>query len=129
MSTRSRLRRMIAPAVLALLLALASFGCSIPIDAPVVPPLGFVYTHFKAPLILPGDVSLDFSAGEPHGQQTYFRIPMPYIPADFALGHADIRNAVREAGIDRLIHADYEYRSIFGYFQTFTVHAYGYTEP
>ena len=129
MSTRARLCRAIATAVLALPAALATLGCSTPIDAPVVPPLGLVYTHFKAPLILPGDVSLGFDAEPPRGRQTYVRIPMPYVPADFALGRADIQNAVREAGIDRLIHADYEYRSIFGYFQTFTVHAYGYTDP
>jgi len=116
--------------VAALALAGCNYACmaaSQVSTAPVVPPRGFLISHFKAPLVLPGDVNLrESKGGYPDKRVIYVRIP--FVSADFSVGHADIKNAVRQAGIKTLLYADYEYLSVLGYVKTVTVHAYGYPD-
>ena len=104
--------------------ALALAGCAMPsppggggpIRAAVIPPRGFIYTHFYAPLVLPGVADLgDVKPAEP-GPAIYVRIPVPNapLPLDFALGRVDIERAARRVGIERLVYADYDFQTIFG---------------
>jgi hypothetical protein len=96
--------------------------------APIIPPTGFIFSHFRAPLILPGELDLGDLERRPSRREIYFRIPTPYVPTDLAFGRADIEDAARAAGITRLIWADYEFTSVLVYFKTMKVHAYGYTD-
>jgi len=105
----------------------ACMGASQVSTAPVVPPRGFLVSHFRAPLVLPGDVDLrESKGGYPDKRVIYVRIPL--VSADFSVGRADIKNAVRQAGIKTFLYADYEYLSVAGYIKTLTVHAYGYPD-
>ncbi len=94
--------------------------------APVVPPRGHLFFHYKAPLVLPGDAELGGQGKTKNNKVIYVKIPR--VNVDFALGHADIEHAARKAGIKTLVYADYEYLNILGLFKSLTVHAYGYPE-
>ena len=94
--------------------------------APVVPPRGFFYSHYKAPLVLPAPAEIGQTPRLDGNSVVYFKIPTPYMNTEFSMGRADIEAACRRAGIKTLIGADYEYLSVAGYVKTFTIHAYGY---
>lgn len=128
-------RRWPAAAVVAFTLALT--GCATarpqgfsPFRAAVIPTMGLIYTHFYAPLVLPGMADLGDVEPPQRGPAVYVRIPIPNMPwplaLDFAFGRLDIERAARQAGIERLVYADYEFRSILGYFTTMTIHAHGF---
>jgi len=93
---------------------------------PVVPPRGFFYSHYKAPLVLPAPAELGRTPRKDGNSVVYIKIPTPYMNTEFSMGRADIEAACRRAGIKTLIGADYEYVSVAGYVKTFTIHAYGY---
>lgn len=95
------------------------------IHAPIVPPKGVIYTHFRAPLMLPDRIDLGKEGERNDKREYYIRIPTPWVPTEIALGRADIETAVREAGIDHIVWADYEFMSILVYFHTLRIHAYG----
>jgi hypothetical protein len=96
----------------------------------VVPARGILYTHFKAPLVLPDAMSdLDRSSTQRPSNLLYVRLPVPYLKSDITLGRVDLEYALRRAGIARLVYADYEYLSILGYYQSVIVHAYGLPTP
>ncbi len=102
-------------------------GCTMTERMPIFPTPGYFYTHIHAPLVLPGVSDLGESLPSPEpGRQMYIRIPLPQVQPDFAFGRVDIEDAARRAGIDRLVYADYEYRSFLNYFKSITIHAYGY---
>ena len=128
-------RRRTATAVVVFTLAL--MGCARspppemgPIRAAVIPPMGRFYTHFHAPLMLPGAADLGDVKTPTRGPAVYVRIPLPSVPApvalEFALGRVDIESAARRSGVEQLVYADYEFRSILGYFKTMTVHVHGF---
>jgi len=94
--------------------------------APVVPPGGFFYTHYRAPLVLPAPADMGQTPRIDGNSVVYVKIPTPYMNTEFSMGRADIEAACRRAGIKTLIGADYEYLSVAGYVKTFTIHAYGY---
>ena len=126
------LNRIFVGAILASGLLTAS-GCNLVMGgarlvsvAPVVPPRGFLYSHYKAPLVLPAPAQIG-QAPRPGGNSVlYIKIPTPYVNTELSMGRADIEAACRRAGIKTLIGADYEYVSVAGYVKTFTIHAYGY---
>ncbi|MBN1866875.1 hypothetical protein JW916_06250 [Candidatus Sumerlaeota bacterium] len=95
--------------------------------APVIPPRGYFYTHFRAPLVLPVH---DAERATPvrGSSRGVIYVKIPVVSADFAGGRADLQDAVRRAGITRLLYADYEYMSLLGYIRTFNVRAYGYKD-
>jgi len=104
-------------------------GCGRPLEAPVIPPTGFLYTHFRAPLVLPGQAAIG-SVLPPQGARgVYFRLPAPYVPADFSVGEAGLKQAMEAAGVEELAYADYEYRSVLGFIRTIRVRAHGSGAP
>jgi hypothetical protein len=97
--------------VAALLLALGSLGC---LGAPIVPPLGLVYTDLDAPLSLNGQV------GERRGEASVVAI-LGLISA----GDGSVRAAARNGGISRVERVDYEFFNVLGIYQRYTTVAYG----
>lgn len=94
--------------------------------APVVPPGGFFYTHYRAPLVLPAPADMGQTPRIDGNSVVYVKIPTSHVNMEFSMGRAGIEAACRRAGINTLIGADYEYLSVAGYVKTFTIHAYGY---
>jgi len=100
-------------------------GC-VDLRAPVIPPHGLIFTHYKAPL----NTDLNSARlGTKRGTSQAYYLYVPYVYLDFAWDRADIRSALEEAkrsgGITRLSHADYEYLSVLWIFAQFKVEAYG----
>lgn len=95
--------------------------------APVVPPRGFFFSHFRAPLVLPPQAPLPSPGAErTHGARRLLYLKIPYANLDLSTGRAGLESAARKAGLAKVVYADYEYRSLLGYFQTITIHAWGY---
>ncbi len=106
-------------AVLSLLLI--GSGCAA-VRAPVVPPIGWLYTSYKAPLMTDyHGTELGSKKGTAKTQYLLF----PWIWLDFAWGDAAIREAAEEGGITNVRAADYEFMQVLGTYAEFTVHAYG----
>lgn len=94
--------------------------------APIVPPRGFAYSHFRAPLVLPDRQALKDMRDSKARNLLYVKLPTPYVTTEFTVGRVDLEDACRQAGIETLIAADYEYTSVAGYVKTVVIHAYGY---
>ncbi|HXK21636.1 MAG TPA: TRL domain-containing protein [Myxococcota bacterium] len=112
-------------AACALLLLGGGTGCAWRIKAPVKPPVGLIYTGYKAPM------SVDFNqtAAQPErvGQSSvkYIGIPIPFIGYfDFAFGDASVAEAARNGGISRVDYVDYEFTAVLGVYSEMktTVH-------
>lgn len=104
-------RRLLVVAILAS--ALLS-GCMV---APVVPPLGIVYSGITAPL----DTEVhDSEFGSKTGTSQSISIL-----ALVAWGNASTAAAARSAGITKIRHADYEYTNVLGIYQSYTTVIYG----
>ena len=128
------IRSTTVPIVLATALMLLCSGCTtIGVSAymsdlsPVVPPRGFFYTHFSAPLVLPSETA-NLTSTINNKSRDVIYVKLPFVSADFAGGRADIEDAARRAGLKQMIYADYEYVNVLGYVRTFNVRAYGYKE-
>jgi hypothetical protein len=107
-------------------------GCSSIYDAqsmvslaPVVPPRGFFYSRFRAPLVFPSPEMIRQMSEAPTNRLIYIKIPTPYVNLEVTKGAIDLESACRLAGIGTLIAADYEYLSVAGYFKSVRIHAYG----
>jgi hypothetical protein len=93
------------------LLACALAGC---VAAPVVPPLGIVYTDVRAPLVPAGNV------GSKRGTST-----VTSICGVFAWGDGGIRKAAANGNIQEVKLVDYEFKNVLGVYQRYTTVAYG----
>lgn len=112
----------------AVLVLVVGTGC-VTHQAPVVPPVGWLFTQYSAPM------DIDYGRAEqvttPVTQLRSGRSETQYVlipiggPLSFGWGDASVDSAVRNGGFNRLHHADYEYMSILGLYQTFTTVAYG----
>ena len=98
-------------AVAALFLAVGSLGC---LGAPVVPPLGLLYTDLDAPLSLNGEV------GNRRGEASVVAIL-----GLISTGDGSVRAAARNGGISRVERVDYEFYNVLGIYQRYTTVAYG----
>jgi len=103
--------------------ALAASSCAA-VHAPVVPPLGWGYTHYSAP------VDTNFSAtpvGSKVGKaKTYYvYIPTQNYSIEIAFGDAAVKRAADDAGITTIHYVDYEYLRILGIYQQVTVQVSG----
>ena len=107
-----------------ILCAACATGCA-PHSAPVIPPFGMIYTHYKAPLTT--DFDRTDIADKKMGQSTtyFFKIPNPWVDVDFAWDNASIERAAAQGQITKVAYADYEVLSIFGIFVRFTTTTYG----
>src|SRR5262245_24587119 len=96
-----------------LLLGIAgsTLGC---IAAPVVPPIGLVYTDLDAPLAPRGDV------GSKRGTSTVTSILFLV-----STGDGSVRAAAKNGGIREVKLVDYEYKNVLGVFQRYTTVVYG----
>ncbi len=119
-----KLRIVLAFAVLAGLLLAA--GCNaMPRNAPVIPPIGWLYTDYKAPLQTKfngAEFVKDSRVGT--AKVHYLLIPWP-LTFDLAWGEAGIREASESARISTVHAADYEFMQVLGLYAETTVYAYG----
>ncbi len=89
------------------------------IQAPVVPPFGFLYTNFTSPLELNscGGKDLGTKKGESSATAWFGFV---------AYGNAGIDAAVKNGGLKQVKHFDYKYKNyLFGAYAKFTVVVYG----
>ena len=85
--------------------------------APVIPPLGLVYTDVKAPL------DLDYDNSTVTGKRgTASSISILGL---VAVGDASAKAAAESAGITRIEHADYEMMHVLWVFAKYTTIVYG----
>src|SRR5262249_18780577 len=83
-----------------------SWGCLV---APVEPPVGILFTSYKAPL----DYTLE---GNPVGSKSGMSSTFSIIGC-VALGDASIEAAAQSGGLSKVHSADYEYENIIGLYQ------------
>ncbi|UCE84816.1 MAG: TRL-like family protein [Deltaproteobacteria bacterium] len=94
------------------LLTLGVGGC---VAAPVVPPLGMVYSDFDAPLGLGGG-----EVGSRRGESSVVAVL-----GLVSTGDASVRGAARAGGITEVKRVDYEFYNFLGLYQRFTTVVYG----
>jgi hypothetical protein len=70
------------------------------------------------------DWGTDFGDRKGTAQTQYVLVPWP-LSIDIAWGEAGLKQACEDGGIRKLKGADYEYLSVLGLYQQFTVYAYG----
>lgn len=110
----------------ALLVAIGFITGCVYYQAPVVPPLGGVYTSLKAPLT-PNFQKNPTGSGTAKVSQKfthYFYEPL-ITHSSFAWDDVAIAKIAREGGIKEVSYADYEILNVLGIYQRFTVHVYG----
>lgn len=89
-------------------------GCVV---APVIPPPGFIYNDYEAPL--------DYDVSNSNVATRSGRASTQTFVGLFAIGDASVNAAARNGGI-RVIHgADYQYRNILGIYQEYTTIVHG----
>jgi len=96
---------------LAACVALSVVGC---VAAPVVPPLGIVYTDIQAPLAPKGEVGS--KRGTSH-VTAYLGL--------FSTGNASVRQAAANGNITEVKLVDYEFKNVLGVYQRYTTVVYG----
>lgn len=122
--------RLLIGGLFATLVLLGSVGCSaIPVRAPVVPPGGGIYTHYRAPLqteFANDGLGTNVSPSRKHGESDsrYIWIPL-YFPFTFGFGDASIESAAQRGNISTIHYADYEYTSVLSIFAETKVIVYG----
>lgn len=89
----------------------STLGC---IAAPVVPPIGLVYTELDAPLAPRGEV------GSRRGTSTVTSILFLV-----STGDGSVRAAAQNGGIREVKLVDYEYTNVLGVYQRYTTVVYG----
>ena len=97
--------------VASLMLCVGALGC---IGAPVVPPLGLLYTDLESPLGLGGNV------GGRRGEATVVSIL-----GLVSTGNASIRAAAQNGRITEVKATDYEFYNVLGIYQRYTTVVYG----
>jgi hypothetical protein len=105
------LRAKVMVSIAALGLALGLTGC---IGAPVVPPLGVLYTDIDAPLSLVGET------GMKRGEAS-----VTAILGLVSTGDGSVKAAAQAGGITRVKHVDYEFTNVIGVYQRYTTVVYG----
>jgi len=98
------------------------------VTAPVIPPLGLIYTNLHAPISL-GPTSFGTKRGTAVSHQIGLP-PLPYPglvggPDLFAWGDASEKTAAANAGITKVQHADYSLLVVLWVYRRFTIEVYG----
>jgi len=98
--------------------------------APVVPPFGFIYTKYSAPLTLPSMNNAGVSAVPVHNlrSQSFMttRVGVPYYSSiSAAWGDVNYHDLAQAAGMKKVYYADYEVFNILTAYSTFTITLYG----
>lgn len=97
------------------LLLATTLGCY---SAPVIPPVGYVYSNYDAPLDIDSDPT--DMVGLSKGETTSFSVL-----GLVAWGDASTASAAKNGNLKTVNHVDYHYWSILGVYQKFTIKAYG----
>jgi len=106
-----------------LLTALVLCGGCFGWRAPVVPPVGLIYTHYRAPLTAD---ATDFTISGRGGMAHTMTVREPLLTGQgVAWAEAAVREAAQEGGLHSVDYADYEVYSILGVYSRFTVRVYG----
>ena len=100
---------------------LAACGCAA-IRAPVVPPQGIVFTHYRAPLTTDFDRT---TPGPKEGRASTVFVFEPFLGTSYAWDDASVETAAANGGISTVRCADYEWLQVLGCFGQLTVIAYG----
>jgi len=94
-----------------------STACAGIYGAPVVPPPGFLFSRFSAPLDIDAQATeLGSKVGRSSSQSILGLI---------AVGDASISSAAKAGGITTIRHVDYEFENLVGVFSRFTIVVYG----
>jgi len=94
----------------------------------VVPPLGILYSHVKAPAFAN---AVDASFGTKRGEATMYAIGLPPIPSiapaiDLVTwGDGSEKKAAEDGGITNVTYVDYEARVVLMFFRQLKIVAYG----
>lgn len=94
------------------LTALSVAGCTV--RAPVVPPMGLLFTSYKAPLMVHFD-NTAMAQREGRGETQYIR--EPFLGTAYGFGNAGIAKIAAEAGLTEVDYVDYEYLNVLGLYQ------------
>jgi len=86
--------------------------------APVVPPVGGIYSNYTAPL------TADFNGQDAQPDKTGMASSVSILSL-FAWGDCSVRTAARQGGLYSVSYCDYHYKNILGIYQKFTVIAHG----
>lgn len=98
-------------------LALACAGLTGCLRAPVIPPQGWIYSEFKAPL------DIDYNKTPVTGKMG--SAESISILGCVALGDASAKEAAARGGITTIEHADYSYFNVLGVIQRYNTVVYG----
>ncbi len=93
------------------------------LQAPVQPPLGGIYTHYRAPLMT--DLDKTPATASKTGRATTIFLRLFYPGLDIALDDASIEAAARDGGITRIHYADYDLKLVLGLYGEFTTIVHG----
>lgn len=108
----------------AILLAVAALcgGC-FGWAAPVRPPVGFLFTHYSAPLTAN---ATDFKVEGIKGSSHTFALREPFVTGQgVAWAQAAVEEAARQGGLKKVYYADYEVLNVLSIYGRFTVRVYG----
>ena len=108
------MKKTLAGLLAAAAIVVTTVGCY---QAPVMPPIGWVYSDIKAPL--------DFDQNNSTVGMTSGRSESMSILGLVALGDASIKTAATSAGLQTIHGADYEYFNVLGIYQKFTTVVHG----
>jgi len=107
---------MVLPGIALALFLIFSSGC---VMAPVVPPIGGIYTNIMAP------IDIESGTGKQIGSKTGEASTVAILGM-VAFGDAGLNAAARNGGITRIYHVDYRFLNVFlGTYCKFTTVVYG----
>lgn len=110
--------------ILGMILAISLPGCVSPLHAPVIPPPGWIYTSYRAPL----DTRYSGSAfGTQKGVATvhYLSLPFTYRLLSVSWGDGSMAAAAKDGRIQTVQAADYEFTQVLGIYSQMTSIVYG----
>ncbi|CAN5449249.1 hypothetical protein BH09SUM1_BH09SUM1_06110 [soil metagenome] len=128
LSSKTGKRALLGVAALMLATVVSGCGGGYP-KAPVVPPIGLIYTHVQAPLDTDfsgdkgGTDTTDLRMGQ--AEASYFYVPFTYGLLSFAWGDASIKTAAQDGHLSNVHFADYEEFNILGIYANMKTHTYG----
>ncbi|MBN1902318.1 hypothetical protein JW926_13415 [Candidatus Sumerlaeota bacterium] len=112
--------------VLGFILLLITSGC-VTYETPVRPPMGFLFTKFKAPLMTDfHKTDTGANVMKTSMKKTYYFHEFLLTGINVAWGEADIPEIAAKGGIQTVTYADYEFLNVLGVYAEFQVNVHGY---
>ncbi len=105
-----------------LFLSIVVGGCAGISPSVVQPPIGLIFTNYKAPL----STNLQATPAEGKvGTSGAFYFREPFLGTSYAWGDASIQAAAKNGNLTQIDYADYEFLQILGFFSKVTVRVHG----